>query len=134
MSNTLKHKDITQKIIGAAFEVHKYLGNGFQEVVYQRALAIEMRKAGLEFAREIDQDIFYKDFPKPIGTRRADFVVAGPHRQVGMTTVAEVRKAGGDVIRTTGRSPYHATLTGLAPQQVSKLLTPTVANPGRETK
>ena len=77
MNNTLKHKDITQKIIGAAFEVHKYLGNGFQEVVYQRALAIEMRKAGLEFAREIDQDIFYKDFPKPIGTRRADFVVAG---------------------------------------------------------
>ena len=77
MSNTLKHKDITQKIIGAAFEVHKYLGNGFQEVVYQRALAIEMRKAGLKFAREIDQDIFYKDFPKPIGTRRADFVVAG---------------------------------------------------------
>lgn len=77
MNNTLKHKDITQRIIGAAFEVHKFLGNGFQEVVYQRALAIEMRKAGLEFAREIDQDIFYKDFPKPIGTRRADFVVAG---------------------------------------------------------
>ena len=77
MSNTLKHKDITQRIIGAAFEVHKYLGNGFQEVVYQRALAIEMRKAELEFAREIDQDIFYKDFPESIRTRRADFVVAG---------------------------------------------------------
>ena len=77
MNNTLKHKDITQKIIGAAFEVHKYLGNGFQEVIYQRALAIEMRKVGLEFAREIEQDIFYKDFPKPIGTRRADFIVAG---------------------------------------------------------
>lgn len=57
-----------------------------------------------------------------------------PHRQVGMTTVAEVRKAGGDVIRTTGRSPYHATLTGLAPEQVSELLTPTVPNPGRERK
>ena len=77
MNNNLKHKDITQKIIGAAFEVHKFLGNGFQEVIYQRALAVEMRKAGLEFAREIKQDIFYKDFPKPIGTRRADFVVAG---------------------------------------------------------
>ena len=77
MNNRLKHKDITQKIIGAAFEVHKFLGNGFQEVIYQRALAVEMRKAGLEFAREIKQDIFYKDFPKPIGTRRADFVVAG---------------------------------------------------------
>ena len=76
MNTNLKHKDITEKIIGAAFEVHKFLGNGFQEVIYQRALAIEMRKAGLEFAREIEQDIYYKDFLKPIGTRRADFVVA----------------------------------------------------------
>lgn len=46
-------------------------------MIYQRVLAIELRKAGLEFAREIEQDIFYKDFPKPIRTRRADFVVAG---------------------------------------------------------
>ncbi len=76
MNTNLKHKDITQKIIGAAFEVHKFLGNGFQEVIYQRALAVEMRKAGLEFNREIEQDIYYKDFPKPIGRRRADFVVA----------------------------------------------------------
>ena len=76
MNTNLKHKDITQKIIGAAFEVHKFLGNGFQEVVYQRALWVEMRKAGLAFEREIEQNIYYKDFPKPIGTRRADFVVA----------------------------------------------------------
>ena len=57
-----------------------------------------------------------------------------PHRQIGMTTVAEVRKAGGDVVRTTGRSPCHATLTGLTPEQVSKLLTPTVPNPGKEQR
>lgn len=76
MSTSLRHKDITQKIIGAAFEVHKFLGNGFQEVIYQRALSVEMRKVGLEFGREIEQDIYYKDFPKPIGKRRADFVVA----------------------------------------------------------
>ncbi|MDE0688388.1 MAG: GxxExxY protein [Candidatus Poribacteria bacterium] len=76
MNTNLKHKDITQKIIGAAFEVHKFLGNGFQEVVYQRALWVEMRKVGLAFEREIEQNIYYKDFPKPIGTRRADFVVA----------------------------------------------------------
>lgn len=76
MNTNLKHKDITQKIIGAAFEVHKFLGNGFQEMVYQRALSIEMRKAGLVFEREIEQDIYYKDFPKPIGRRRADFVVS----------------------------------------------------------
>lgn len=71
----LKYKDITEKIIGSAFEVHKFLGNGFQEVIYQRALAYEMRKSGLNFEREIEQDIFYKDFEGPIGKRRADFVV-----------------------------------------------------------
>ena len=57
--------------------MHKFLGNGFQEVIYQRALAYEMQKAGLEFAREIEQDIFYKELEVPIGTRRADFVVEG---------------------------------------------------------
>lgn len=75
MNGELKYKDTTEKIIGASFEVHKFLGNGFQEVIYQRALAYEMRKAGLDFAREIEQDIFYKDLHEPIGTRRADFVV-----------------------------------------------------------
>lgn len=64
----------------------------------------------------------------------AELAKAIPHRQVGITTVAEVRKAGGDVVRTTGRSPYHATLTGLTPEQISKLLTPTVPNPGRERR
>ena len=75
MNSELKYKEITEKIIGASFEVHKFLGNGFQEVIYQRALAYEMRNAGLEFAREIEQDIFYKELDEPIGTRRADFVV-----------------------------------------------------------
>jgi GxxExxY protein len=71
----LKHKSITEKIIGASFDVHSFLGNGFQEVIYQRALAWEMRQRDLEFAREIEQEIFYKNLPEPIGTRRADFVV-----------------------------------------------------------
>jgi len=71
----LKYKDITEKIIGASFEVHKFLGNGFQEVIYQRSLAWELTQAGLSFAREIEQEIFYKELPEPIGTRRADFVV-----------------------------------------------------------
>ncbi len=70
-----KYKDITEKIIGAAFEVHKFLGNGFQEVIYQRALACEFQIAGLGYEREIEQDIFYKNLEHPIGTRRADFVV-----------------------------------------------------------
>ena len=73
----LRHKYITEKIIGASFDVHSFLGNGFQEVIYQRALSWEMRQRDLEFAREIEQNIYYKDLPEPIGTRRADFVVEG---------------------------------------------------------
>ena len=71
----LKYKDITEKIIYGAFEVHNFLGNGFQEVIYQRALAYEFRCADLQFHREIEQEIFYKELEEPIGTRRADFVV-----------------------------------------------------------
>jgi hypothetical protein len=55
-----------------------------------------------------------------------------PHGQVGVTTVREVREAGGDVIRTAGRSPYHATLTGLVPDEISLLLTPTISNPSKQ--
>ncbi len=77
MNAELKYKDITEKVIGAAFEVHKFLGNGFQEVIYQRALAYEMFKAGLAFEREKEQEIYYKDLDEPIGTRRADFIVEG---------------------------------------------------------
>ena len=77
MNDNLKYGDITDKIIGAAFEVHTFLGNGFQEVIYQRALALELARAGLTFAREVEQDIFYKEVSEPIGTRRADFMVEG---------------------------------------------------------
>jgi GxxExxY protein len=77
MPGELKYKDITEKIIGASFEVHKILGNGFQEVIYQRALAWELSQAGLSYAREFEQEIFYKELREPIGTRRADFVVEG---------------------------------------------------------
>ena len=66
------------------------------------------------------------------GISSAELAAAIPHGQVGVTTVEEVRKAGGDVIRTSGRSPYHATLTGLSPEQISTLLTPTIPNPARE--
>ena len=75
MKQALKYKDITEKIIGASFEVHKFLGDGFQEVICQRALAFEFSQAGLSFAREIEQEIYYKELREPIGTRRADFIV-----------------------------------------------------------
>ena len=62
----------------------------------------------------------------------AELAAAIPHGQIGMTTVGAVRRAGGDVVRTAGRSPYHATLTGLTPEQASRLLTPVIPNPARE--
>jgi hypothetical protein len=58
----LKHKDITAKVIGASFEVHKFLGNGFQEIIYQRALAYEGGQAGLKFRRELHNVFFIKTF------------------------------------------------------------------------
>ena len=65
--------EVTRKIIGCAMQVHNTLGSGFQEVIYQRALAIEMRYAGLSFEREMEMPIFYRD--EQIGTRRVDFFV-----------------------------------------------------------
>ncbi len=68
-------RDVTGKIIGCAMEVHRVLGNGFQEVIYQRALDMEMTSQGLEFCREFEMTIYYKG--AEIGTRRVDFCVAG---------------------------------------------------------
>jgi len=68
-----KHSDLTGKIIGCAMKVHSTLGNGFQEVIYQRCLAIEMEKQGLKFARELTMTIFYDGID--VGTRRVDFLI-----------------------------------------------------------
>lgn len=65
--------EITYKINGCAMKVHNTLGNGFQEVIYQRCLAIELGKAKLNFGREVEQAIYYEGIE--VGTRRADFVV-----------------------------------------------------------
>ena len=65
--------DCTSRIIGCAMRVHSALGNGFQEVIYQRALQIEMQLDGLEFQREMEMPIFYRN--EQIGTRRVDFFV-----------------------------------------------------------
>ena len=70
-----KYSELTSKIIGCAITVHKMLGNGFQEVIYQRALAIEMNLAGISFIREFEMPIYYRE--EPIGTRRVDFLVEG---------------------------------------------------------
>ena len=70
-----KYSELTSKIIGCAMTVHKTLGNGFQEVIYQRALEIEMHLEGITFQREFEMPIYYRD--KHIGTRRVDFLVEG---------------------------------------------------------
>jgi GxxExxY protein len=68
-----KYSAITGKIIGSAMEVHKHLGNGFQEVIYQRALEEELNMQKISFAREFGMNVFYKE--KIVGTRRVDFLV-----------------------------------------------------------
>ncbi len=70
-----KYSELTSKIIGCALTVHKTLGNGFQEVIYQTALAIEMTLAAISFTREQEMPIFYRE--QRIGTRRVDFLVEG---------------------------------------------------------
>ena len=69
----MKKDELTYSVIGCAMRVHSKLGNGFQEVIYQRCLAIELGKAGLEFEREKEQPIYYNNIE--VGIRRADFVV-----------------------------------------------------------
>ena len=68
-----KYSELTGKIIGCAMEVHNALGNGFQEVIYQRALEYEMELQKIAFAREVEMPVFYKQ--KDIGSRRVDFLV-----------------------------------------------------------
>jgi GxxExxY protein len=70
-----KYSEQTSKIIKSAMTVHSILGSGFQEVIYQRALAIEMNLDGIAFQREFEMEIFYKR--DKIGTRRVDFLVNG---------------------------------------------------------
>lgn len=70
-----KYSELTGKIIGCAMRVHSALGNGFQEVIYQRALEIEMADEGMIFSREHEMPIYYKK--QQIGTRRVDFLVEG---------------------------------------------------------
>lgn len=71
----MKYEEITKRVIGCAMKVHSTLGNGFQKVIYQRALALEMSFERLAFEREKEMEIFYRD--ESIGTRRVDFFVGG---------------------------------------------------------
>lgn len=68
-----KYSELTSKVIGCAMKVHSALGNGFQEVIYQRALEIEMSDQGISFSREFEMPVYYKNHQ--IGTRRVDFLI-----------------------------------------------------------
>lgn len=70
-----KYSDLTSKIIGCAMEVHRQLGNGFQEIIYHLALEIEMTTQGVAFNREYEIPVFYK--AQQIGSRRVDFLIDG---------------------------------------------------------
>ena len=67
------HSELTSKIIKCAMNVHSDFGNGFQEIIYQRCLAIEFKENNLHFVREKEMDLYYKN--KNVGTRRVDFLV-----------------------------------------------------------
>ena len=73
MKTEAEINELTHKIIGCAMQVHRVLGNGFQEVIYQRALAIEFSLNGIFYEREKEMSIFYRE--QSIGTRRVDFFV-----------------------------------------------------------
>lgn len=75
LKNEYPLSDLTGRVIGCAMEVHRIIGNGFQEVIYQRALAIEMTQNDISFSREHEMDIYYKG--QRIGLRRVDFFVEG---------------------------------------------------------
>jgi GxxExxY protein len=69
----MKYEELTHKIIGCAMRVHSALGNGFQEVIYQRAMEIEMADTGISFSREYEMPVYFKK--QQIGTRRVDFLI-----------------------------------------------------------
>lgn len=71
----MQRDELTYRIIGCAMKVHNTLGKGFQEVIYQRCLAIELAAAGVDFVREQEHIIYYNGVE--VGSRRADFVVEG---------------------------------------------------------
>jgi GxxExxY protein len=73
MQAALAHADITEAIIGAAFEVHKTLGYGFLEAVYRNAMAVELRNRGFDPSIETRMEVHYKG--EPVGTYIADMLV-----------------------------------------------------------
>lgn len=75
MGITFKYGDITEKIIGCAIRVHQKMKNGYNEIIYQRCLAIEFERAHLNFSEQVEVSIYYDEYL--VGTRKVDFLVEG---------------------------------------------------------
>lgn len=75
INNVYKDSELTGTIIGCAMKVHNTLGYGFQELIYQRCLVIELTKAGLSYSRELSMSIYYDGVE--VGYRKVDFLVDG---------------------------------------------------------
>ena len=71
----MKYKEITGEVIGAAMKVHSTIGNGFPEIIYQRALAIEFNEMNIKYSMECNRSVYYKG--QFIGSRRVDFIEKG---------------------------------------------------------
>ena len=88
----MQNEEITHKIIGCAMKVHSVLGKGYKEVIYQRAFAIELKKQGLTFKRELETPIYYDGII--IGIVRVDFLIEGI-----LTELKAVSEMDGDNLR-----------------------------------
>jgi len=89
---------LTSRVIAAAHEVHRTLGPGFEEVIYQRALAKELPAHELEYAREVWIDVVYKG--QKVGRKRVDFVIGDNSGEVLMEVKAKARLEEVDFIQT----------------------------------
>lgn len=90
-----KYGDITEKIIGACFRIHNTLGNGFPEVIYQRALALELNTISVHYEREFDLAIYYMN--EKIGSRRVDFLV---EQKISVELKAQIKLEDGHIAQT----------------------------------
>jgi GxxExxY protein len=121
---------VTERIIGACIEVHRTLGPGFQEIIYQRALELEFAAAGLEFAREVDVPVYYKG--KKIGTRRVDFVVERCLLEIKAKSVFDPQDyvQAGSYVKAAGRHLGLLVNFGGLKIEIKRIVNHSVAKPG----
>jgi GxxExxY protein len=98
----LRHSEITEQVIAAAIRVHRELGPGFLESIYEEALAVEFALSGIQFIRQHPVPLFYRDHQ--IGEHRLDFLVEGKII-VELKAISELQ----DIHFAVGRSYLKAT-------------------------